>query len=1299
MKPARRGVRAHSVASRTFTDAPCLCPRDGRRRRAGERPGPVPGRRGKKHAPWLFFAVVALLPAARVSAQECYCDRWFSTNTRTLDIPNFRGRADVAVGMSYEGPKSETFNGITCMRWADVFERCTAGFEEQQLEALASYSRSYTSELLASFVLSAMSPDRLGMTSSGLFEDADAPGLGHNRCRSTKHGVLLEPSLEESGPFCFVDANDPRAVNFTRANGWLQGPSGFAMEEACPEVTPVPCGISRCAPDAESASEVGCERATASAGGGSARLLMANGAMELWARRTHANGLVRNAELTRNPPTTWADVTYSEYPNFPEGANPAEPRFWDLCLFGGGDIERQGLGYNASTDGANVGHLLHKLGALVQCDAVVPRAQGVSLSEHSPGRGGGTTSAARVAFVKASDTAALKAEHGAMAAMAPNAVHVARAWVRCAKGSATVALVVSRLPETARTSEDEATVTHYDAFENVRSGSGNVLACDVAASAYTATSDAPEAVSGWTQLEVAVRSAKAEHEVTVQVVVQSHSNDAAVLIDDVEFEVEAADASSVCAGGGGAGVSYKAAHKCSSDPTHLFYDLRERGGVPVAFEQVHAMVRIGFRSVSCKKPTLDATSAAECAFLSQATLPHLGADEVRAYMDARSDDELAAEMGWAEEGARGPGVLAGASVAVGILRAGLPDAIATGVIRTVDGPEYNIHGTPADSPSSGPSPTSGIAWHAMSSSSDFKTLDDSSPSWRICSDHLGHRQATCYAWSIADHLMGCEIIPTLLLQPNWGEFVHMSGGIAPLSDSGKLEPQSQTLRELLFHGTFVASTNDVEVDTDVLPPGLVVDVQNRAGQHLRVGDGGEYICASSFNVFTEQHMRGVASAVQRTAASLGSATPQRRSCETPLNVYWASIMRAFLPWSAPAGETCVSFVDIDFTSDNLYASHVDTGASDALGGFPHVLVIAAVIFCACCLYAARRYMLRVARIFRGWRHYPQATVFSQRVFSTCKHIALVGVGAQSEVYMSEITVWGKTRQIASKMYYRQANAKAEMVMYERLPFHENILRVHGVFADTVMNNRWCLAMEYCRHGNVRESMRSGKFPRNGGFAHHLISGVVSALGALHGNAMAHRDVKLDNVLLHCPCEGSSACACLSTNSRDVRAKLADFDMARQGTMMAMSSENVKGTLMYIPPERVQYDKSKHGEGFYELADVYALGMMIWETLYYVRHGEVVSVMEKILPGCREGQDVLIAISSGAFTPPCDFLPEPLRRFLRKSWHFSPSERYQRCACMHAAWEEMRDTVCALSFGADDVAVDATRGERAASEKG
>jgi hypothetical protein len=98
--------------------------------------------------------------------------------------------------------------------------------------------------------------------------------------------------------------------------------------------------------------------------------------------------------------------------------------------------------------------------------------------------------------------------------------------------------------------------------------------------------------------------------------------------------------------------------------------------------------------------------------------------------------------------------------------------------------------------------------------------------------------------------------------------------------------------------------------------------------------------------------------------------------------------------------------------------------------------------------------------------------------------------------------------------------------------------------------------------------------------------------------------------------------------------------------------------------------------------VYALGMMIWETLYYVRHGEVVSVMEKILPGCREGQDVLIAISSGAFTPPCDFLPEPLRRFLRKSWHFKARKRFQDAAAVAREWERLRAAVSGAHLWAD-----------------
>ena len=223
-------------------------------------------------------------------------------------------------------------------------------------------------------------------------------------------------------------------------------------------------------------------------------------------------------------------------------------------------------------------------------------------------------------------------------------------------------------------------------------------------------------------------------------------------------------------------------------------------------------------------------------------------------------------------------------------------------------------------------------------------------------------------------------------------------------------------------------------------------------------------------------------------------------------------------------------------------------------------------------------------------------------------------------------------------------------------------------------------MEYCRHGNMRECMAAKTFPRNGGFLHHEVSGVMSALATLHGNKMAHRDLKLDNVLLHCPCAAGTECGCLRVNSRSVLPKLADFGMSRQGTLMQMSSANMKGTLMYIPPERVQYDLEKHDENFYELADIYALGLMIWEAMYYVRHGESVSCAQAIMPGCREGQDVLIRISSGTFVPPCEFLPEPIRRFLHKCWHVKPSRRYQNMGVVLREWEKLRKSVNLLTTG-------------------
>jgi hypothetical protein len=394
-----------------------------------------------------------------------------------------------------------------------------------------------------------------------------------------------------------------------------------------------------------------CARAAAvSSGPSPARLLLANGGFELWARRTNKNGLVRDASITKNPPAAWADVTYQIYPVFPEGANPAEPRFWDLCLYTSADLERIIVGYNASGDGLRADHLLHKLGSLVRCDPVIPRIQGVSLKQHAPGRGGASGAAARAAarieFVKSNDTAALVTENGAVASIVPNVLHVARAWVRCVKGCATVALVVSSLPETARPIDEETveiSLTQYDALANISVGSDgakNILRCKLNPPSDGTDRDASEAESGWTELEVGVMSSKAEHEVSVQLVVHSHSDGAAILVEAATDSVPRAstpsDGSSAssaysthCSGGGGAGVSFSASHQCSTDPTRLFYRIREKGGVPVAYEQIHAMVTLGYKAISCRKPKMDPVTTAECPHLSQATLPHLSAPDVK----------------------------------------------------------------------------------------------------------------------------------------------------------------------------------------------------------------------------------------------------------------------------------------------------------------------------------------------------------------------------------------------------------------------------------------------------------------------------------------------------------------------------------------------------------------------------------------------------------------------------------------------------------------------------------------------
>ena len=124
--------------------------------------------------------------------------------------------------------------------------------------------------------------------------------------------------------------------------------------------------------------------------------------------------------------------------------------------------------------------------------------------------------------------------------------------------------------------------------------------------------------------------------------------------------------------------------------------------------------------------------------------------------------------------------------------------------------------------------------------------------------------------------------------------------------------------------------------------------------------------------------------------------------------------------------------------------------------------------------------------------------------------------------------------------------------------------------------------------------------------------------------------------------------------------------------MNISSGNVNGTVGYIPPERAAYDPDEHYKEFYELGDIYSLGLFIWELLYYVHHGTSLTCVEAILPGCLDAQDILIAITSGRFIPPCDFLPVEVRNFLSNCWETDLELRYQNTRIVAEEWGKLTE---------------------------
>jgi hypothetical protein len=163
-----------------------------------------------------------------------------------------------------------------------------------------------------------------------------------------------------------------------------------------------------------------------------------------------------------------------------------------------------------------------------------------------------------------------------------------------------------------------------------------------------------------------------------------------------------------------------------------------------------------------------------------------------------------------------------------------------------------------------------------------------------------------------------------------------------------------------------------------------------------------------------------------------------------------------------------------------------------------------------------------------------------------------------------LKIVGKEGKAASRAE-REAHAAARLR-------HPHCLRAYGFASDS---RHVYIPYEYVSGHTLRHSLRTGELDDEG--VVEVAAQVLEALAYAHASGVVHRDVKPSNVLL---AEGD-----------EVSARLFDFGLAQlAGAETLTASGDVPGTLAYIPPERLQ------GDGAGPAADVWAVGVLLWEAL-------------------------------------------------------------------------------------------------------
>uniref|UniRef100_A0AC34R183 Non-specific serine/threonine protein kinase n=1 Tax=Panagrolaimus sp. JU765 TaxID=591449 RepID=A0AC34R183_9BILA len=190
---------------------------------------------------------------------------------------------------------------------------------------------------------------------------------------------------------------------------------------------------------------------------------------------------------------------------------------------------------------------------------------------------------------------------------------------------------------------------------------------------------------------------------------------------------------------------------------------------------------------------------------------------------------------------------------------------------------------------------------------------------------------------------------------------------------------------------------------------------------------------------------------------------------------------------------------------------------------------------------------------------------------------IIGIGESGKVMACYSKIDGK--KYALKVLRDGPKSRREVYLHYLSCNHENIVSIIDIYENTFDNVRCLLVViEFLEGGDLLTQFENqGSQPYKEEQVAKIMKQIGSAVQFLHDMNIAHRDIKLENIL------------CTSTDSENCIYKLGDFGFAKRPERNHLM-ESPCCTPFYAPPEVLKHD-------FYDKScDMWSLGVVMYILL-------------------------------------------------------------------------------------------------------